>query len=343
MADETFGIKGLSAAEVIESRKNFGANVVINKTQNPVVSAIISLAKEPMVVLLLAASVIYYVSGNTPDAIFLSVAIFLVAGISLYQDARSNSALERLKVLTSPLCKVIRDGSYKEINAADLVISDVLVAEEGNSIAADGTVLRANDFTVNESVLTGESLPVAKDTAADDLVYQGTTVATGLVVAKVTAIGSQTRLGHIGTALKNISEEKTPLEKQINNFVKKMVVLGAAVFLAVWAINYFHTLNFLDSLLRALTLAMSILPEEIPVAFATFMALGAWRLMQMGVLVKHTKTVETLGSATVICTDKTGTITENRMSLATLYLPLSKKIVSADDQLGAEEKELINI
>jgi len=342
MADETFGIKGLTVAEVTESRIKFGANIVINKTQNAVVAAIISLAKEPMVVLLLVASVIYYISGNTPDGIFLSVAIVLVAGISLYQDARSNSALEKLKVLTSPLCKVIRDGRYQEINSADLVIGDVLVAEEGNLIAADGLVLRANDFTVNESVLTGESLPVDKNAEADNQVYQGCTVATGLAVAKVTAIGGQTRLGHIGIALKSITEEKTPLEKQINNFVKKMVVLGTAVFLTVWAINYFHTLNLLDSLLKALTLAMSILPEEIPVAFATFMALGAWRLMQMGVLVKHTKTVETLGSATVICTDKTGTITENRMSLAMLYVPLSKKIVNADDDLGAEEKELIN-
>ena len=343
MADETFGIKGLSAAEVIESRKNFGANVVVNKTQNPVLSAIISLAKEPMVVLLLAAAVIYYLSGNTPDAIFLSAAIFLVAGISLYQDARSNSALEKLKALTSPLCKVLRDGSYQEINSAELVIGDILIAEEGSSIAADGVILRANDFTVNESVLTGESLPVDKNTGADKMVYQGTTVCAGLAVIKITAIGSQTRLGHIGTALKNISEEKTPLEKQLNNFVKKMVVLGAVVFMAVWGINYFHTLNLLDSLLRALTLAMSILPEEIPVAFATFMALGAWRLMQVGVLVKHTKTVETLGSATVICTDKTGTITENKMSLAMLYVPSGKKIVNAGDRWGAEEKELINV
>ncbi|MBC7389265.1 MAG: cation-translocating P-type ATPase, partial [Opitutaceae bacterium] len=196
----------------------------------------------------------------------------------------------------------------------------------------------------NESILTGESLAVYKDlTKEDNKVYQGTTVNSGLAIATISAIGNQTRLGKIGKSLENIKEEKTPLELQIGNFVKLMVLAGAVVFLIVWGINFFQSFNLLDSLLKALTLAMSILPEEIPVAFATFMALGAWRMMKMGILVKQMKTVETLGSATVVCTDKTGTITENKMSLAKLFVLADGEISGIDGVLGDDEKDLIRL
>ncbi|MCY7360670.1 MAG: cation-translocating P-type ATPase, partial [Ignavibacteria bacterium] len=169
------------------------------------------------------------------------------------------------------------------------------------------------------------------------------TVAGGLAIATITAIGNETKLGKIGKSLESIKEERTPLELQISNFVKKMVIAGAIVFVIVWAINYFHSYNILDSLLKALTLAMSILPEEIPVAFTTFMALGAWRLMKMGIVVKQMKTVETLGSATVICTDKTGTITENKMSLAKVFVLSDNKISDPENNLCITGKELIRL
>ncbi|MDE3251347.1 MAG: cation-translocating P-type ATPase, partial [Bacteroidota bacterium] len=280
-----------------------------------------SLAKEPMVVLLLVASIIYFVSGKTGDGIFLSSAIVLVATISLYQDSRSRNALQKLKMYTQPNGKVIRNGELVEIPTEQMVLGDFMMVEEGSLVAADGEIIQSNDFSVNESILTGESLSVYKDSTSEDSgVFLGTTVASGLAIAKITAIGNQTRLGKIGKSLEDITEEKTPLEKQINQFVKKMVIAGFVVFMIVWGINFVHTQNILDSLLKALTLAMSILPEEIPVAFTTFMALGAWRLMKLGIVVKQMKTVETLGSSTVICTDKTGTITENKMSLAKIYV-----------------------
>jgi P-type Ca2+ transporter type 2C len=150
-------------------------------------------------------------------------------------------------------------------------------------------------------------------------------------------------LGKIGKSLESIEEEKTPLELQINNFVQKMVLAGAVVFVLVWVINYFQSHQLLDSLLKSLTLAMSILPEEIPVAFTTFMALGAWRLMKLGIVVKQMKTVETLGSATVICTDKTGTITENKMSLAKLFLLGSDDIRDAENTIEDAEKALLRL
>ena len=239
---------------------------------------------------------------------------------------------------------MIRDGKVEEIKSEDLVVGDSLMIEEGTSITADGIIVHSNDFSVNESILTGESLSVYKDhTKVDNLIYRGTTVASGLAIATITAIGNETKLGKIGKSLESIKEEKTPLELQINNFVKKMVIAGSVVFVIVWAINYFRSYNVLDSLLKALTLAMSILPEEIPVAFTSFMALGAWRLMKMGIVVKQMKTVETLGSATVICTNKTGTITENKMSLAKLFALASQKITNPNDALNDAEKLLIKL
>ena len=203
--------------------------------------------------------------------------------------------------------------------------------------------MHSNDFSVNESILTGESFAVSKDKNSENSqIYQGTIVVGGLAIATVSAIGNQTKLGKIGKSLEEIKEEKTPLEIQINNFVKKLVLAGTVVFVIVWVLNYLHSKNVLDSLLKALTLAMSILPEEIPMAFTTFMALGAWRLMKMGIVVKQMKTVETLGSATVICTDKTGTITENKMSLAKVYAWDSKKIANPEEYNSAE-KNLIQI
>lgn len=342
MPANNFDIKGLSNDEVLQARAAHGSNRFDVKKEYWFLNAIKSLAKEPMVAMLLVASAIYFISGKTGDGIFLASAIVLVATISLYQDSRSRNALEKLKEYTRPSCRVIRNEEVIEILSEELVIGDCLMVDEGNYIAADGIIIHSNDFSVNESILTGEAMTVYKDkTSQENTIYQGTTVGSGLAIAQITAIGNDTKLGKIGKSLESIVEEKTPLELQISSFVKKMVIVGAIVFVIVWIINYLHSYNVLDSLLKALTLAMSILPEEIPVAFTTFMALGAWRLMKLGIVVKQMKTVETLGSATVICTDKTGTITENKMSLARIYLPTENKIFEVNKDLPELGKELI--
>ena len=344
MPNNNFNINGLNDAEVLSSREKYGDNQLRYKKENGFLDALKSIFKEPMIILLFVAAFIYFIIGKTGDGIFLAGAIVLVAAISLYQDAKSRNALEKLKNFIKPACKVIRNGEVVEIHSDELVVGDSLMVEEGTLIAADGTIVHSNDFSVNESILTGESLSVYKDKAkADNIIFMGCTVVSGLAIATITAIGNETRLGKIGKSLESIKEEKSPLELQIANFVKKMVIAGAVVFVIVWAINYFHSRNIIDSLLKALTLAMSILPEEIPVAFSTFMALGAWRLMKMGVVVKQMKTVETLGSATVICIDKTGTITENSMSLAKLYVFKTRKISEVGDVLSEEEMELVNL
>ncbi|MEJ5963297.1 cation-translocating P-type ATPase [Pedobacter immunditicola] len=335
MTVDNFNIKGLTNEQVIQLRSEHGNNTLHQKKENRFADAVKSLAKEPMVLLLLVASTIYFITGNEGDGIFLASAIVLVSVISLYQDSRSRKALANLKEFTQNSARVIRNGEVVFIKSDELVPGDALLVEEGNSIAADGKIIHSNDFSVNESILTGESLPVYKDQdTLNNFIFKGTTVASGLAIATVTETGGATQLGKIGKSLESIKEEKTPLEQQIGNFVKKMVITGAIVFLIVWAINYMNTGSMISSLLMALTLAISILPEEIPVAFVTFMAMGAWRLMNNGIIVKQMKTVETLGSATVICTDKTGTITENKMSLAGLYAGPDKDV---------EEKELIRL
>ena len=292
MPEKKFKINGLTEQEVILSRQRFGANTLNYKKHNRIVDALKDLAKDPMIILLLVAALVYFVSGESGDGIFLLSAIILVAAISLFQDSRSRIALEKLKDFTQPNCKVIRDGETKEIRSEDVVVGDSMIVEEGTLITADGIITHSNDFSVNQSVLTGESLSVYKDKMNDHFIFKGTTVASGLAIATVTHIGNETHLGKIGKSLETISEEKTPLEKQIYDFVKKMVIVGAVVFSIVWGINYFHSYNLLDSLLKALTLAMSILPEEIPVAFTTFMAMGALRLMKLGIVVKQMKTVD---------------------------------------------------
>lgn len=344
MASINFGISGLSSTQVLLARKMYGYNKQSFKKEHIFLEALKTLVKEPMVILLLITSLIYFLSGQISDSIILSCASVLVVAISLFQDSRSLIALEKLKDLSSPGCKVIRDGAINNIKTDELVVGDSLIIEEGNYVPADGTIVHSNDFSVNESPLTGESLSVFKnEDQTDHYVYQGTTVSAGLAIATVTAIGNQTRLGKIGESLQAITVEKTPLERQIRNFVLKMVVAGVIVFSLIWAINYFRTEQLLDSLLKALTLAMSVLPEEIPVAFTTFMALGAWRLMKMGVVVKQMKTVETLGSATVICTDKTGTLTENKMKLSKLFAPGSEVFTFFEENVGKSQKELIRI
>lgn len=205
--------KGYPTNRLVLPEKNGGYNKLSYKKDNGFFAAVISLAKEPMVVLLLVASSIYFISGDIGDGIFLAAAIVIVAAISLYQNSRSRNALEKLKTFTQPSCKVIRNGKVEEIKSEELVIGDSMMVEEGTSVAADGIIVHSDDFSVNESILTGESLSVYKDKSKkDNVVYLGTTVASGLAIATITAIGNATRLGKIGKSLEAIKEEKTPLE-----------------------------------------------------------------------------------------------------------------------------------
>ena len=343
MLDTTKIPTGLSNEEVISSRKKNGNNSLEHQQKNHFLISLLEMIKEPMFLLLVAAASIYYISGDYGDGIFMTVAIVLVSAISLFQESRSRNAIDALKKLTQPNSKVFRNSVLVEIPSEEIVLGDSIQIEEGHFIPADAILVQSNDFSVNESILTGESLSVFKDENSENKqVFQGTIVATGLAICEVNAIGNQTNLGKIGASLEKIVEEKTPLQIQIGNFVKKMSIIGLVIFVMVWGMQFYRSKLILDSLLKALTIAMSVIPEEIPVAFASFMALGAWRLMKIGIITKQTKTVETLGSATVICTDKTGTITENKMSLAQMYLFISNTIIDAKEKLNPEAEEVLS-
>src|SRR5690606_16166434 len=212
----------------------------------------------------------------------------------------------------------------------------------GKMINADGKIVHSNDFSVNEASLTGESFSVFKSQETEDRkVYSGSLTVSGLAVFKVEKICSETKLGKIGQSIQDITGEQSPLQIQITKFVKWMAVIGIVVFVMVWIYSFWQSRNIIESLLVGLTLAMSILPEEIPVAFTTFMALGSWKLMRDGIIIKRSSVVETLGSTTVICSDKTGTITENSMRLKLFYDYKSDKVFGEDQFTMPQLSELI--
>ncbi len=332
--------QGLNDEEVIESRKLHGENI-LKELGRKSGTILLEVLKEPMLLILIVASFIYFLTGSIREGIIMLVAIALVSGISIYQQIRSENATKLLRKLTQSLIVAIRSGKHVSIPSEELVVDDIIIISEGQEIPADSIILYQNDLSVDESILTGESFPVKKNETNNQL-FAGTTVVGGLAHAKVNAVGNSTRIGKLGITMEGISKEKTPLQQQINLFVKRMAVFGAIAFVIVSFYNFLESGNLLHGIMHGLALAMAVLPEEIPVALSTFMALGAYQMSKKNVLVKHPQTVEALGAATVICIDKTGTIIENKMSVAELYdYKLGKIVSAADDVMPISSQKLI--
>lgn len=311
---------GLSSAEVLSSRKKHGSNQSELKEKSRFFTVLIDVVFEPMFIILLLSSFLYFILGKYQEGVIMLVAIIIVSGISIFQESKSRSAVEALKNLTGPRAKVIRNSELVQIQISEVVLGDIIIVEDGDTVPADAVLLKANDFSVNESMLTGESLPLYKGSEKEDkLIYKGTMVLSGSATAEVSAIGKSTKLGTIGDSLIEIEEVKTPLQIQIKKFILSMLLFGLLAFVVVCVLNYIETGNFIQSLLSGLTLAMSVIPEEIPVAYSTFMALGAYHLYKKMVIARNPHRLESLGAASVICTDKTGTITENKMVPAEIY------------------------
>lgn len=325
---------GLSDTQVSQSRNQHGNNSIEMREDRLLRHILKEVVLQPMFILLLAACIIYFFVEQYLNGIIMLVSIFIVAGISLYQEYRSQNAIHALKKLSAPKSNVLRNGIAVQIPTEELVVDDMLLLEEGEVIAADGLILSANDFSINESILTGESFPVYKTTGKNNSVYKGTLVTSGSAMVKVQAVGNKTMFGKIGLSLQKITVVKTPLQNQISSFVRNMVWAGAIAFVIVIGYTYYESGNFVQSFLHGLTLAMSVLPEEIPVAFSTFQAFGAFRLLRNNIIVKQPQYVETLGSATVICTDKTGTLTQNKMSIEYLYDAVTKKSLHCNNTVG---------
>lgn len=277
--------------------------------------------KEPMFVLLLVCSSIYLLLGDYTEGIMLSASILIIIFITFYQYQKTERAIESLRQLSSPKAMVIRNGQTVKIPSREIVIGDIVLVNEGDRIPADGLLIHGTNLSVDESMLTGESIPVSKDTQAHEgssQVFSGTLVVQGSGKLEVNAIGIHTEFGKIGKSLQQIVQDPTRLQKEMKVLIRNLFIIGGFLSVLVVIAFYLTRGDFIASLLSGLASAMAILPEEFPVVLTIFLAIGAWRLSQQNVLTRNPSAIETLGSATVLCSDKTGTITQNNMVLATL-------------------------
>jgi len=311
---------GLTEKEVQNLQLEFGKNVLQINSSKRIFRILWDILREPMFLLLLLAGALYFVLGDRAEGLMMIVALFLVGAISVFQEVKSSHALGALRQLTEPKVKVVREGIEKQIDIDDLVPGDIISIEEGEKVPCDAMVIEENDLSVNESILTGESFPIEKNTQKEsNFIYQGTVINSGRCKAKAVATGMHTRLGKIGKSITTYAESKTQLQRQVDVFVKRFAAFGICAFIVIFFINYLHSGQFVASLLFGLTLAMSAIPEEIPVAFSSFMALGAYTMSKLGIISRQPQTIENLGAVNIICLDKTGTITENKMKVDAIY------------------------
>jgi Ca2+-transporting ATPase len=312
--------EGLNDSQVLQSRTMHGNNQLEGKRQYPLLREILRLFSEPMFLLLTATACVYFIIGHVSDSIIMMSALILIGLISTIQAGRSRNAMKLLKDLSAPRANAFRNHTKVVVAVEDLVVDDLITISEGESIPADGMILESKDLSVNESLITGESFPVFKYADHKDMVYRGCHIITGSALVKVTQVGMETKIGQIGKSVSTIHITKTPLQKQIQRFMIAFVIFGMVAFAVIVLTGILKGDSLWDSLLRALTLSMSILPEEIPVTFTSFLALAAIHLSRKNkIIVKQPIHVETLGSTSVIAVDKTGTLTKNEMTLVKLY------------------------
>jgi Ca2+-transporting ATPase len=315
---------------------------------------VIEVLREPMILLLLAAGGVYLFLGDHEEAILLLGSIGLIIGIELYQERRTEHALEALRDLSSPRALVIRDGEQRRIPGREVVRDDVLVLSEGDRVPADAVLLQCTNLSTDESLLTGESVPVRKvarpvtDEPArpggDDLpfVYSGTLITSGQGLGRVVAIGAATEMGRIGTALQTLGSERTRLQHETDRIVRRLAGIALGLCALVIVVYGLARGSLIDGLLAGIALAMSLIPEEFPVVLTVFLALGAWRIARSHVLTRRIPAIEALGAATVLCVDKTGTLTQNRMSVARLAVPGAESEVDSG-QLPPQFHRLVEL
>jgi len=328
---EVEGLPGLSEVEARRRWNEQGPNEQPTERSRGALAIALGVIREPMFLLLVAAGTLYLTMGKTQDALMLLAFVFFVMGITIVQERRSERALDALRVLSSPYALVVRDGIARRIPSRELVTGDIVHVAEGERVPADAILRRGSNLSADESLLTGESAPVRKlpsswhdrldQPGGDDLpsLYSGTLVTSGVGVGEVFATGSRTELGRIGTALLQVKPEPSPIQQETARIVRVLAAYGLAASAAT-AVIYALTRGsspqaWKQGLLAGITMAMSILPEELPVILTVFLALGAWRISRSKVLTRRMAAIEALGAATVLCVDKTGTLTQNHMVL----------------------------
>ncbi len=323
--------KGLTQHEVDQKLINEGYNELPSSKPKSIIQIALGVVKEPMFLLLVACGTLYLVLGDIQEGFMLLSFVFVVMGIEFFQEKKTEKALDALKDLASPRALVIRNGETIRIAGRDVVTDDIVVLQEGDRVPADAVVLSCINLSADESLLTGEPVPVSKrewkegDTTftpgGDELpiVYSGSMIVQGNGIVRVVATALNTEIGKIGKALQSVKEEPTQLKREMGTLVKRLAIIGAALCVLVIVIYTLTRGDLLNGFLAGITLAMAMLPEEFPVVLTIFLALGAWRMSKKNVLTRNPAAVETLGSATVLCTDKTGTLTQNKMTVTRLY------------------------
>lgn len=343
-------LSGLSQREVAAQQERDGFNELPSQGRRRALDIFLGVLREPMFLLLIAGGVLYLLAGEVQDAAMLLGFVCVIIGITFYQERKTERALEALKDLSSPRAYVIRDGEKIRISGREVVCGDVMLLAEGDRVPADCILIHALNFSIDESLLTGESVPVRKsntentDTVmgkpgGDDLpfAFSGTLVVSGQAIGVVKAIGTGTELGKIGKALLSLEEERTPLQIQTGKVVRIFAYSGGLLCVLVVLAYWLTRGSLLEGFLVGLSLAMAVLPEEFPVVLTIFLALGAWRISKQRVLTRRVPAVETLGSATVLCVDKTGTLTLNKMTVTDIVSGDRTFIVGAPDVILPEE------
>ena len=333
-------LAGLTASEVLARRQRDGWNELPSARGRSLRANVIALLREPMTLLLLVCGSIYMALGDSSEGVMLLGFVVFITALTLIQERKTEHALEALRDLASPRALVVREGERTRVAGRELVIDDIVVLSEGDRVPADASVAESSHLTVDESLVTGESVPVRKSAwdgtskvarpGGEDLpfVYAGTLITAGAAVARVHATGSRTEIGRIGATLQSREAQETSLQIEARRLVVRLAWIGGLLS-AVAAIGYgLAKRDAVAGVLAGLTLAMAILPNEFPVVVTMFLALGAWRLSQRRVLARRVPAVESLGAVTVLCVDKTGTLTENRMKVS--------RILAGDRQFDVE-------
>ena len=306
--------QGLSAGEAAARLAAEGPNRLPAAERRGTAAIAAEVVREPMLLLLVAAAALYVLLGDVHEALVLAASILVVVTITVLQERKAERALEALRELSSPRALVVRDGRALRIAGAEVVRGDLVLLAEGDRVPADARLAAGAELELDESLLTGESLAVTK--RGGEAAYSGTLVVRGQARAEVFATGPRSELGRIGVSLAALESGKTTLERETARIVKLVALAALALSAAMAAAHYLLRGDAIGSLLAGLTLAMAILPEEFPVVLVVFLALGAWRISRRGVLTRRMPAIEMLGAATVLCVDKTGTLTENRMRVA---------------------------
>jgi Ca2+-transporting ATPase len=328
-------VSGLAEAEAARRLETEGYNELPVSSKRGVFAIALEVIREPMFLMLVACGLLYLFMGEPKDAAMLLGFVFVVMGITIVQERRTERALDALRDLSSPRALVIRESRQRRIAGREVARGDIIILAEGDRVPADAALRHVMNLAADESLLTGESVPVRKSFSADaatvgkpggdDLpfVFSGTLITSGQGVAEVLATGTRTELGKIGTSLQGVKPESTLLQKETGRLVRNLAILGISlcvIVIIVYGITRGNTSKVWEQgFLAGITMAMATLPEEFPVVLTIFLAIGAWRISQNRVLTRRMPAIETLGAATVLCTDKTGTLTLNQMSVKQLH------------------------